>query len=697
VAQWSVLRKALAPVTRAVARVSGYASVLVEIGRAGRPRRDRHVVRLDDVRRRLELLVTAVYDRTIPITVAEPPKRRPRSLWQLLVGPRHLRGGGALPATDGERIQLPREIESADTDGALAAYRLMAVEQAERIARGTSRLLGAAATAVERDLYLLRESVAVDAAIDRSVPGLRAALTTARTLALAGRPALNALSATERAVEQLVRRSLATEPRAALTMADDDGGDERQAAEPTPDASLAWARRRAAEVTVGGGRYRGVAPVALWGTVTARARPEAAAPPRKADELATLRGSRFGVGYFGRGSGKGGNKSSERGEDEGTTDAATPDVAAAENGKRRIGATGTGSAPASAPGTDSDEPHAHDTTAEPEVDSEGQPEPDPVAETMPVSRPTGKSSRTPSPRVVGQAMEYPEWDWEAGAYGVAGAIVHAREPDMSDDTWGNQVLARYGPIVRRLRERFERLRARRARLDQQRDGDELDLAACVRALVDQHAGYTVDDRLYIAVRPARRGLAITLLIDISGSTDEWIDRRRRVIDVEKVALLLASEALDALGDLYSVLTFSGKGRTNVRMRTIKDFAEPNGPLIRRRIAALEPEGYTRAGAAIRHAAALLCRQPAAHRLLLLISDGKPNDVDGYEGLAGVEDTRRAIFEARRDGVYPFCLTIDRQGQEYLARIFGEAGHAILRNPDQLPLALVKVVRHLLAS
>jgi nitric oxide reductase NorD protein len=216
-------------------------------------------------------------------------------------------------------------------------------------------------------------------------------------------------------------------------------------------------------------------------------------------------------------------------------------------------------------------------------------------------------------------------------------------------------------------------------------------------MVDQRAGQPPDDRLYQAIRPARRGVAICLLIDISGSTDEWIDVRRRVIDVEKVALLLASEALDALGDAYAILTFSGKGRTNVRMRTIKAFDETSGALVRRRMAALEPEGYTRAGAAIRHAAALLERQPAAHRLLLILSDGKPNDVDDYEGLHGVEDTRQAIQEARAQGVYPFCLTIDRHGQQYLGRIFGEAGHTVLRNPSQLPMALVKVVKHLLAS
>jgi nitric oxide reductase NorD protein len=259
------------------------------------------------------------------------------------------------------------------------------------------------------------------------------------------------------------------------------------------------------------------------------------------------------------------------------------------------------------------------------------------------------------------------------------------------------VLAKHASLVRLLRERFERLQARRTRLGQQRDGEELDLIASVRALVDQRTGHSVDDRLYIDVRPARRGLAIALLVDISGSTDQWVDATHRVIDIEKVALVLASEALDALGDLYAVLTFSGKGRENVRVRMIKDFAERNGGAIRERIAALEPEGYTRAGPAIRHAAHLLAHQPAGHRLLLILSDGKPNDVDEYESQYAIEDTRQAIIEARRAGVYPFCLTVDREGRDYLARIFGESGHAILREPGQLPMALVRVVRQLLGS
>src|SRR5262249_44419701 len=149
--------------------------------------------------------------------------------------------------------------------------------------------------------------------------------------------------------------------------------------------------------------------------------------------------------------------------------------------------------------------------------------------------------------------------------------------------WATAMLSEHAALVRRVRERFDRLRSRRTRLPQQRDGDELDLAACVRALVDVRTGHTADDRLYLAVRPARREMAIALLVDVSGSTDSAVTNTLQVIDVEKIALLLASEALEALGDRYAVFTFSGKGATGVRVTTIKAFAERNGPAVHRRI------------------------------------------------------------------------------------------------------------------
>ena len=668
-----------------VQRVRTSIGTAIEPVVAKRIANQRRTVRLDDVRRRLELLVTAVYDRPIPITTAEPTRSRIRSLWTDPFGARHLMRTETLATTDGERIQLPREITATDPEAALAEYRVMAMEQAERIARGTMAGVAEATTQIERDMYLVREGEIVDAAIARTVPGLRGALAAARARALGMRPSITALTRAERTVESKLRDSLSAD----LTSRTEREDSSRTG---TPDESLDWARRVLKDDPTLRGRYRGIAPVAPWGTI----KPWSKVPHerlQKADELATMKGSKYGVGKFGHGEGKGGRQSSETGEELGTSKSPrggagqrVPD----KDGQQRVMSTG-------AEGVLGERGEDKSTIIE-EVEGTTPEAAQPSA--PPHDQPVGmqrRMSRIPLPKTVTGGIEYPEWDWEAGDYKRSGAVVRQHEPDLTDDTWGNTILARYGPLVRRLRERFERLRARRVRLTQQRDGDELDLSACVRAMVDQRTGHAVDDRLYVAVRPARRGLAIALLIDISGSTDEWVDARRRVIDVEKIALLLASEALDALGDLYAILTFSGKGRGNVRMRTIKAFDDTNGSLVRQRIGALEPEGYTRAGAALRHATALLERQPAAHRLLLIISDGKPNDVDGYQGLSGVEDTRQAINEARAAGVYPFCLTIDRQGQDYLGRIFGEAGHTILRNPQQLPMALVKVVKHLLAS
>ena len=291
---------------------------------------------------------------------------------------------------------------------------------------------------------------------------------------------------------------------------------------------------------------------------------------------------------------------------------------------------------------------------------------------------------------------YPEWDCNASTYRELGAVVRQLAPAEGSTTWADHVLDEHPALVRRVRREFERLRARRTRLLRQRDGDELDLDACVRAIADASTGDATDERLYVAVRAARRTIAITLLVDVSGSTRDEVSDGRRVIDVEKMTLLLASEAFDALGDAYSIQTFASGGAADVRVATLKEFRESNGDTVRRRIAGIEAGGNTRLGAAIRHATAMISAQPAGHRLLLILSDGKPNDVDRYFLTYAIEDSRQAVFEARAAGIYPYCLTIDAHDPDpYLARVFGTAGHAILRRPEQLPVALLDLVRELL--
>jgi nitric oxide reductase NorD protein len=267
-------------------------------------------------------------------------------------------------------------------------------------------------------------------------------------------------------------------------------------------------------------------------------------------------------------------------------------------------------------------------------------------------------------------------------------------PAIGELAWVQAALARDARLVRRVRTRFERLRRRPVRLFRQADGSEIDVPAYVTAAADRRAGVTADDRLYIATRPARRELAVAMLLDVSASTDAWVSTGRRIVDVEKEAMLVVCEALDALGDPYALFAFSGEGAGHVEVPPLKSFAEPSSLLVRRRIAALDAQGYTRLGAPIRHVTAALCAERAASRLLLLLSDGKPNDVDLYEGPYGLEDTRRAVAEAHRQGVTVFCLTIDREAPGYASRIFGRTGFAVLHKPEQLPNVVVEVLRQL---
>jgi nitric oxide reductase NorD protein len=308
--------------------------------------------------------------------------------------------------------------------------------------------------------------------------------------------------------------------------------------------------------------------------------------------------------------------------------------------------------------------------------------------------PEHSAAEAPAPDA--ETLSYPEWDYRAGAYVVPGASVRLRPAPLGAAGWAAGVRERQAALSRAVRRRFERLRPRRQRLGRQPDGAEVDLDAWVTARADAAAGRPPDERLYEAVRPARRDVAVGLLVDASASTDAWVGGSLRIVDVEKEALLVVCDALDALGDPYAIWSFSGEGPADVTVRTLRGFDDRDRALVGRRIAALEPDRYTRIGAAIRHATAQLAARPVRHRLLLVLSDGRPNDVDVYEGRYGIEDARRAVAEARMLGVHPFCLTVDREAPSYLPRMFGDA-FTVLRNAERLPVALVDVLRALVSG
>ena len=160
-----------------------------------------------------------------------------------------------------------------------------------------------------------------------------------------------------------------------------------------------------------------------------------------------------------------------------------------------------------------------------------------------------------------------------------------------------------------------------------------------------------------------------------------------MIDVIRDSLFLFAESLVATGDRFAMYGFSSRKRDPIRFHQLKTFDESYNAGVRGRINEIKPGYYTRMGTAIRHASGLLAGQPAGRRLLLLLTDGKPNDLDKYEGRYGIEDTRYALKQARDLGLQPFCVTVDQQAGQYLPHLFGSGGYVVIHRPSQLPREL----------
>lgn len=626
-------------------------------------------VRLETLRRRLSLLISALHGLELPLRIAQPPAS-PGLLRRLLERrPRALRHQIALPGTDGHSLFLPARLEDDEALSGERWYRVLALQQAARALRGSAGLAELPLAGLSHELYLLSEAGAAERTLARTLPGLSEDLRRARAAALAARPPLELLEPPEKIVETLYRELLADPATGPPAAAD-------------PETSLRWACARANELETGSeGRYRGLLRDLWLGQLL----PPPAAPGRLELESGTDHPAPKAARLPRR------PQARQAGEDE---DDQEPGMWMLQMddphehvedpmGMQRPLDRGAGDDSEGAADSLSELEEAR-LVATPERAAEVF-----VSDSPPDALAYAEDS---GPRL---GIRYPEWDYRIQAYRPAGATVWVRRPALGDPAWAAGVMARRRRQFEEVKRRFEGLRPRRMTFHRQRDGEEVDLDAYVDGLADLRAGQPFPEDLYSTTRPARRDVAILLLIDISGSTDAWVGESLRIIDVEKEALLLCCQALDGLGDPYSIQAFSGEGPHGVMVWPVKDFSERDAGGVSRRIAALEPQSHTRAGAAMRHATASLAARCEQHRLLLLLSDGKPNDVDQYEGHYGIEDMRQAVTESRAAGVHCFCLTVDRDAPSYLSRIFGPRQHAVLRHPRELPTALVEVLRLLL--
>lgn len=286
---------------------------------------------------------------------------------------------------------------------------------------------------------------------------------------------------------------------------------------------------------------------------------------------------------------------------------------------------------------------------------------------------------------LGDGIPLPEWDFRSQTLQPD----HCRlQPMLAREAEPAALPDHLRVKARRLRSLFETLKPRRIWLNGQPEGSELDINALIEHTTDQLRGVTTPDAdLFRSFRNAERDLSCLLLADLSLSTDSHINNEQRVIDVIRDSLFLFSEALAATGDRFALYGFSSRRRNHVRFHTLKTFEEAWSPTVKGRVQAIRPGYYTRMGAAIRHAGAILGLQPSSQKLLLILTDGKPNDLDKYEGRYGIEDTRMAVKEALQLGLRPFCVTIDEKARDYLPYLFGSSSYMLVRNAAELPAKL----------
>ena len=316
-----------------------------------------------------------------------------------------------------------------------------------------------------------------------------------------------------------------------------------------------------------------------------------------------------------------------------------------------------------------------------------------------ILQPAGPGAWQPEERDAGESAVaavtgkpdaiYDEWDYRRAAWRRDWCHLYETEGPAGEDAWVEGVRSRHAHLIRSIRRRFEALRGEDKAERRQLDGEEIDLDAQVEARADRKSGSEPSPRLFIHRRQIERSLAVMFMVDMSGSTKGWVN------DAERESLVLLCEAIEALGDRYAIYGFSGWTRTRCDIYRIKRFGERYDAATRRRIAGIEARDYTRMGVAVRHLSHLLHGQNARHKLLVTLSDGRPDDHgDEYRGRYGIEDTRRALLEAREKGIRSYCVTIDRHGADYLPQLYGPAHYSVIDDAKKLPQKLAEIYRKL---
>lgn len=302
--------------------------------------------------------------------------------------------------------------------------------------------------------------------------------------------------------------------------------------------------------------------------------------------------------------------------------------------------------------------------------------------------------RAADDRAVFPELRYPEWDYRVGVLRTAWATVQVREAKAGMTAHAEALLSRHAHLLARLERIVGALRQQgRQRLRRQYDGEDVDLDAAVGAAVELRSRHAPELRVYARQHlHNRQDVTLLLLLDLSESmNDRSADADASALELTRDASLLLATVLERLGMRFAVAGFQSNGRHEVGYVRCKDFAERCTSAVRNRIADMRAGLSTRLGAALRHAGAVLARQPGERRLLLVITDGQPSDIDVHDARYLTEDARHAVQCLRAEGIRTFCLSLDPRGDTYAERIFGAAHYAVLDWIGQLPEKLPRLV------
>ena len=293
---------------------------------------------------------------------------------------------------------------------------------------------------------------------------------------------------------------------------------------------------------------------------------------------------------------------------------------------------------------------------------------------------------------VSAPYHYPEWDYRVQLHRPAWTTVYERRQGRGDPEEIDRVLSEHKGVSHRIRQIIDRLRPQgMTRMRKLEDGDELDINAAVDAMVMLRIGLQPDMRITMRSVINRRDLAVLVLLDLSESTNEKVrGTDKTVLDLTREASALVAAAINGIGDPFAIHGFASDGRHDVQYYRFKDFDQGLDEEAKSRLAGMRGGLSTRMGAAMRHAAHHLKMRPERHKLLLIVTDGEPADIDERDPQYLRMDTKRAVQELQKEGVHSYCLTLDPQADRYVARIFGENSYTIIDQVERLPEKLPRL-------